>query len=289
MHKISIITGPTSGGKSALALDIALKENGVIINADALQLYKGLPILTACPNNLENEMVPHRLYEILDHTEQCTAGIWANLAAKEIETVLHNGQKPFVVGGSGFYLMALIQGLSEIPDTDPAMRMKLKEDLTIHGLDYMYKNLELHDPIVASKLHPHDQQRIMRGLEVYYSTLKPLSYWQNLQKKTFPYTFDVTVLCPEREQLYQNCNKRFLKMLEMGAIDEVKNLMQQNITETASITQALGFKELKLYVEGCLTLKDAIERAQIKTRQFAKRQTTWCRHQLQNARWIKPI
>lgn len=288
MKTVTVITGPTSGGKSALALDMALKDNGVIINADALQLYKDLPILTACPNEHEKEKVPHRLYEILDHTDQCTAGVWANLAAQEIEKVLHNGQKPYVVGGSGFYLMALIQGLSEMPDSDPEMRVKLKDDLQAYGLDYMYKQLELYDPIVATKLHPHDQQRIMRGLEVYYSTLKPLSYWQTLPKKTFPYAFDVIVLCPEREKLYQNCNTRFLKMLEMGAIDEVKNLMQQNIAETASVTQALGYKELKLYIEGGLSLEEATELAQTKTRQFAKRQTTWCRHQFTNAHWIEP-
>lgn len=286
MDKVVVITGPTSGGKSALALDMALKENGVIINADALQLYKGLPILTACPNASEKEMVSHRLYEIFGYEEQCTAGKWAILAATEIEAALYAGKKPFVVGGSGFYLMALIQGLSEMPETDPLIRVQLKEKLHVHGLDCLHQELMRYDPIVATKLHPHDQQRIMRGLEVYYSTLKPLSYWQSQPKKVFSYEFEVIVLCPEREKLYQNCNNRFLKMLEMGAIDEVKNLMAQDMSETASITQALGYKELKLYLEGGLTLKDAIELAQIKTRQFAKRQTTWCRHQFSNAHWI---
>lgn len=286
MDRVVVITGPTSGGKSALAFDMALKENGVIINADALQLYKGLPILTACPNEHEKEIVPHRLYEVLDHTVQCTAGKWAQFAADEIQKTLDEGKKPFIVGGSGFYLMALIQGLSEMPNTDPEMRLKLKDDLETHGLDYMYKQLKLYDAALALKLHPHDQQRIMRGLEVYHSTLKPLSYWQSLPKKIFPYEFDVIVLCPDRDKLYQNCNTRFLKMLEMGAIDEVKALMKLNIPDTATITQAFGYKELKAYIEGNLTLKEAIEFAQIKTRQFAKRQTTWCRHQLKEARWI---
>jgi tRNA dimethylallyltransferase len=284
MNKVIVITGPTSGGKSAHALRLAQKLEGVIINADAIQLYKGLPLLTACPSQEDKIEAEHVLYEFLEPNVQSTAASWACLADLEIQKALDQNKTPLVVGGSGFYILALIEGLSDIPNIDASVRASLLKELETKPLSDFFDELKICDPELSLKLNPNDQQRILRGIEVYRATWKPLSYWQKLPKKKFDYDFDLQVIMPERAQLYHNCNQRFLSMIEKGAIEEVQSFLEKNIGDKvpitkAQITKALGFHEIKLYLEQKLSLEAAIHLAQTKTRQFAKRQVTWARHQ----------
>ena len=279
MKKVIVITGPTSGGKSSYALDLATKQESVIINADAIQLYKGLPLLTACPSQEDKLNAEHVLYECLDNDIQANSAFWANLANLEIQKALKQNKMPIIVGGSGFYILALIEGLSDIPEIDPIIRSLLIDELSIKPLSDFYDELKLCDPELALKLNPNDKQRILRGIEVYRATSKPLSFWQKLPKRKFEYDFDLRIIMPERAHLYQNCNQRFLSMIEKGAIEEVDALRELGIGDKAPITKALGFLELKLVLEQKLGLDEAIHLAQTKTRQFAKRQVTWVKHQ----------
>ncbi len=283
---IHVIAGPTASGKSALAIETARTCDGVVINADALQVYDALPLLTAQPSQEDHARVPHRLYGALAPADICSVTRWVDMAVETIRQTLANGQTPIIVGGTGFYLKGLMEGLSPIPDVAPAIREKMiarQQELGNPGFHAAFTKA---DPIMAGRLHPNDTQRLIRAWEVLEGTGESLALWQSRppQPPVPEWTFDVLILDPEREVLYDRCNKRFMAMMDQGALDEVRTFSQQIeqgfAPHEGGVTQALGFYPLRNYLQGHVTLNEAIERAQADTRQYAKRQVTWLRHQI---------
>lgn len=283
--RIVLIYGPTASGKSATALDIAEKENGVIINADSMQVYDALHVLTAQPSQEEQEQAPHRLYAVLDPAEKCSAARWREMVLAEIEDAFANNQTPVICGGTGFYIKSLIEGLSPIPDVPDEIRQMAMEIQSELGNPAFHGALTKKDPAMAKKLNPHDTQRLIRAWEVFHATGKSLAYWQSLPKEGPPedWTFEHHFINPDRDLLRQRINDRFDMMIEAGVLDEVKTLAAKiengEVPHDAGIIIAHGFRPLRAYLHGECELEDAIEQSKLETRQYAKRQRTWLRNQ----------
>jgi tRNA dimethylallyltransferase len=284
--KVLVICGPTAGGKSARALALAAERGGVVINADSMQIYDALPILTARPSVDDETQAPHRLYGVLPPQEACSAQRWRDLAVIEIDKALVMGQTPILVGGTGLYLKALMEGFSPIPDVPPEFRVAAMEKHQTLGNPAFHGALAAIDPIMAARLHPNDTQRLIRAYEVITATGKSLAQWQECPPVGAPshLEFDVELIVPERDELYRRCNARFDAMMENGALAEVKVfaalIENGSAPETAAVTNALGFKALRRYLHGELLKDEAVTLAKTETRQYAKRQVTWFRHQL---------
>ncbi len=283
---VLVICGPTASGKSHLALEMAQALDGVIINADSLQLFKGLDILTAQPSPADQEKIPHKLYGVLSPNDRCTAARYRDLALREIESAVKARKTPIVAGGTGFYLKALTQGLSPIPEVPAeiraatiALHLKLKNAA-------FHKLLAEKDPAMAAKVSHTDTQRMLRAWEVLQATGKSLAEWQKLPLEGSPkhLSFRFLVIQPPRDELYAACDARFLKMIEQGALDEVRafheKLQSGAIAPASPLTKALGFSQLQLYLQGMMDLDEAIAEACQETRNYAKRQTTWLNHQV---------
>lgn len=278
-RRLLALFGPTASGKSALAVAAAQAFGGVVINADSMQIYRELPILSAAPTAGDRAKVPHRLYGVLSAAEPCSAGRWRALALSEIEAAWTAGRLPIVVGGTGLYLNALLRGLSPLPDIPDDIRQAARDLLAEIGPAALHGRLAERDPDTAARLVPSDPQRVVRAWEVLMATGRPLSAWQ-----TEPPTGALAApallitLEPAREILYPAIDRRFLAMLEAGALEEVRAL--KDMTPSLPALRALGIPELRAYLEGSLALPRAIAAAQAATRHYAKRQFTWARHQL---------
>ncbi len=281
-QKAYIICGPTASGKSSLAIKLALENNGVIINADSQQVYRELPILTACPSKTDYETVPHKLYQFFDGTKKMDASLWCEYAKKEIEDTLKNKKTPFIVGGTGFYIKALTEGLSVIPTIPQNIRNQVrKEGLHAKNSD-LYEILKKYDPDLCKKVLPSDKQRILRGIEVFRATGTPLSVWQR-QKKIKPVPdidFDLKIIDFEMSELETRIKLRTEEMFKMGVIDEVKNLLSLNYPDNASIFKIIGVETISKYLSNTITLDQAKNELVLLTRQYAKRQRTFFRTQL---------
>ncbi len=284
--QVLIIAGPTASGKSGKALSLASKRRAVIINADSMQVYDALPILTACPDVRDLAAAPHRLYRFLEPSASCTAVLWREKALHEIEVALENDCLPIIVGGTGFYLKVLIEGLSPVPPVPKDIReeaIRLQRQL---GNPAFHEALEQRDASMASRLHPNDTHRLIRAWEVLEATGLSLAHWQELPKESPPsrLSFSIEKIIPDREQLHSNIENRFGAMLKGGALEEVKDLMMKisscQVPENAAITAALGYRQLASYLKGELSLKEATQLAITETRQYAKRQITWLKTQL---------
>ncbi|MBR5599014.1 MAG: tRNA (adenosine(37)-N6)-dimethylallyltransferase MiaA [Alphaproteobacteria bacterium] len=275
--KIIIIAGPTASGKSGLSMDLAKSLNGVIINADSMQVYKDIPILAATPSKKDQQQVPHKLYSIYDASYHGNVVEWATLCKEEIKKAFSNNEVPIITGGTGMYIEALTQGLTPIPETSIETRNNVDEMLKDKGLDYLYQYLEKIDPETHSRLAPNDTTRIRRAIEIYLDTQKTLTYWHSVPLKTFypKDRFIKVYINPSRPELDTRLRKRFDIMIEKGAVDEVRELLKKNLKDTLPSMRALGVPELKLYLEHKLTLEEAIALAKLHTRQYAKRQSTW--------------
>lgn len=275
--KIITIAGPTASGKSGLALDLAKSVNGVIINADSMQVYKDIPILAATPSKKEQSLVPHKLYGIYDASYHSNVVEWANLCQQAINDTLNNNQTPIVVGGTGMYIEALTKGITPIPETTPSTRQKVNEMLATNGLEYLYNYLQQIDPETHSRLSSNDTTRIRRAIEIFLDTNQPLNYWrkQPLKKLYNEDIFTKIYISPSREELNPKIRYRFDQMIQLGAIFEVEDLLKKNLPDTLPAMRALGVQELKLYLQDKLSLEEAIELAKLHTRQYAKRQSTW--------------
>lgn len=279
---IKIIIGPTASGKSALAVDRALQDGGVIINADAMQCYDALPILTAQPGIADMKSVPHRLYSVLGASESMSAADWAQMATTEIEQAQNSGHTPYLVGGTGMYIKALTDGLSPMPEIPDDLRASVRNQ----PVSDLYKLLLDNDPVCAARLKPGDTQRIMRAAEVFLATNIPLSEWQNMPLKAPPkdWVFYTITINPPKEVLEQKIYTRLKAMLDNGALHEVEALSNKidlgEIPENAPLTVAHGFRHLRQVLKGKMTLPEAIEATTIETRQYTKRQRTWLRHQI---------
>jgi tRNA dimethylallyltransferase len=280
VRTIQIVCGPTASGKSARAIEIAQAQGGVIINADAMQVYRELRIITARPTAEEEAQAPHRLYGILPAAKACSAARWLTLAAEAIEAVWKEGKLPVVTGGTGLYLKTLMEGLSAIPDVPQSVREQAAALWASNGA----AALRLRDPLMEARLKPNDRQRHIRALEVFLATGKSLAYWQLLERKR-PYgdvAFKADYVDVPREELYRRCDARFLTMMKAGALEEVRAFAALKLSPDLPAMHAVGVPELMGYLKGQWSLGEAVAKAQQATRNYAKRQVTWFKHQLKS-------
>lgn len=278
---ILVIGGPTASGKSGMAVAVAEKFSGTVINGDSLQLYQGLPILTAQPSAEEKLRAPHRLYGMQPPEKPCDAAQWRQLALDEITRTHADNKLPVIVGGSGFYLKTLLQGISPIPDIPHGLRDKISALQKSMGNPAFHQELAKRDPVMAAKLHPFNTQRLVRAWEVLEATGKSLADWQALPRVAAPahLKFITVFILPLRDALYAACNKRFEQMLDHGALDEVRQFRDKYPAENG-LSKALGYPELCAHLDGKTSLAEAATSAQQSTRHYAKRQVTWFRHQI---------
>jgi tRNA dimethylallyltransferase len=281
MKKAIIVAGPTASGKSALALGLAESLNGVVINADSMQVYSTLRIVTARLSEEDEARVPHRLYGVLGPSELCSAGRWRSLAVAEMEAAWEQGKLPVICGGTGLYIRSLMQGLSPIPDIPDEVRTAARALFEQMGNQAFHEMLATRDPVIAARLHPGNSQRLVRAWEVVQATGRTLSDWQeDPPMDALDAAFYAISIAPEREALYQGCDRRFRLMMEQGALAEVKTILAMELDPALPAMKALGVPELVVYLAGACSLEEAIRRAQQTTRNYAKRQLTWFRHQL---------
>jgi tRNA dimethylallyltransferase len=281
-QKIVVINGPTASGKSALSLMLAGKFNGVIINADSMQIYKEIPIITAQPTNLEQQLVEHQLYGLLTATDLCSAGLYIRLAKEKITKAWDSGKVPILVGGTGLYIKSLIYGIAKVPDIEDALRYEVRALYEEIGAEEFYQLLTNADPVAAAKLNRLDKQRVIRAYEVIKQTNVSINTWQ---QKLEPSGFDKEQfiqigLLPARDKLYQQCNDRFLTMVENGLLAEIKALNELTMDNNLPVRKAHGVPEITAYLNGEITLEAAIKKSQQITRNYAKRQFTWLKHQM---------
>ncbi len=271
-----VLVGPTASGKSAVAARVAASIGGVVINADAMQVYRGMAALTAQPLNPDPK-VPHRLYGFLEPTDACSAARWAELAAAELNA--DQDRLPILVGGSGLYFRALMQGLAPIPAVPPAIRAEMAARREAIGAIAFHAELAALDPLVAARLHATDAQRCLRAREVVEATGRPLSAWQTEARAPFPgFEWSVVRLDPPRDALYRRIDARLPELVADGALTEVERL--RDLDPALPAARALGFAQLRDHLDGAVDLDVAIALAAQATRRYAKRQTTWFRHQL---------
>ena len=272
---ILIVAGPTASGKSALALDLADAFDGVVINADSMQVYKELRVLSARPDDSETSRAPHRLYGVLSGREACSAGKWREMAMAEIADCHANGKLPIITGGTGMYLNALTQGIAPIPDVPARIRDTVTDELDALGHAVFFEKLKHDDPETAATLDGTNTQRLIRAAEVFAHTGRGLASWHKE-----PVKFKKLCYMPPRDILYDRCNRRFDLMIEQGAIDEVRDLLTLRLPQTAPVMKAVGVRELSSHLAGEIDLDTAKEKSQRETRRYAKRQLTWFRHQM---------
>jgi tRNA dimethylallyltransferase len=282
LKPVVIIAGPTASGKSRLALDIAREFQGTVINADSMQVYAELRVLTARPTPADEKAAPHRLFGVLAAAERCSAGRWLKLAAAEIADTHRAGRLPVVVGGTGLYLKALTEGLADIPDVPDAVNDKVRRRFDEIGGEAFRNELANLDPATAARLPAADGQRLKRAMAVAIATGKPLSDWQRRQPDAprVEARFGVIALAPPRDILYAAADARFERMMAVGALDEVKALVGIGLNPGLPAMKALGIPELRRHLAGDIGLADAVAAAKQATRNFAKRQLTWLRNQI---------
>jgi tRNA dimethylallyltransferase len=285
-QKMILVAGPTASGKSALALDLARKIRGAIINADAMQIYEGLPILTAQPSAKERQEIPHELYGVLNPAEASSAGVWLALAKDAIARAIAGGRTPILVGGTGLYFRALLGGLADIPHIPNETRAEAQRFYDEAGEEKFRAALAKLDPDSAARLAKNDRQRLIRAYEVALHTGKTLGQWHEkdsgfrIQDSGVP--AETRLLLPPRDELYAACDRRFLLMIERGAAEEVKSFLKRGLNPALPAMKTIGVREIASHLNGKLTLADTIAKAQQATRNYAKRQMTWFRNQGDN-------
>lgn len=277
-----VIAGPTASGKSGLALAIARAFDGVVINADSMQVYDVLRVITARPSALEEAQAPHRLYGVLAPSVNCSATLWKEMAAEAMAEAWAQGRLPVVVGGTGLYLRTLMQGISPVPDIPAEIRAATRAQLAEMGNAAFHARLAGRDPVMAARLDPANSQRLARAWEVIEASGKSLAEWQALAPEGAVAARWLTLfLDPPRNILYANCDHRFELMLAQGGLDEVRALLSLGLDPTLPAMKALGVPELAALLKGEMTNQQAVVAAQKATRNYAKRQLTWFRHQLE--------
>ncbi|HUO87354.1 MAG TPA: tRNA (adenosine(37)-N6)-dimethylallyltransferase MiaA [Thermoanaerobaculia bacterium] len=282
------ILGPTASGKSDLGMKVAAEVGGEIVNADALQVYRGLDIGTAKPTAEERRAVPHHLLDLLEPEERFSAGEFARLGRQAIAEIRRRGCLPIVVGGSGFYLQALFEGLSPLPPADPELRRQLAERAADEGVDVLHAELVAVDPATARRLPAADVQRVVRALEVALSTGRPLSQWiadRPAGRDPLP-SVRIALTLP-RALLYDRIASRVAQMLSQGWVEEVRGLLDRGLDPDAPAFQAIGYRQIVRHVRGDWDLDTAAAETVRATRRFAKRQLTWFRGDPE-VRWFDP-
>jgi len=288
--KIILISGPTSSGKSNFALKIAKKINGEIVNADSMQVYKKLKILTARPNIKEQNKIKHHLYGTINLDKGFSVGQWLEEVIKIIKNIQRRKKIPILVGGTGLYFQSLINGLVKIPK----IPLKIKNEIRLmqknEGQLKFYKKLLKIDPNVKDKFDPNDVQRSIRAYEIKYHTKISMYVWFNQTKSEFNENIFLKLYVePKREDLVKRITLRTIKMIEGGAINEVKRFNKLKIDKDLSVRKIIGIAELTQYLNNEINLDKAKELISIKTRQYAKRQGTWARTRMISWKKIDPI
>ena len=282
---IPVIVGPTASGKTSLSIELAKKLNGEIVSADSMQIYKKMDIATAKPTDDEMQGIPHHLIDFLEPGEEFSVALYKEKAIAAIEDILSRGRLPVVVGGTGLYVDTLIKNTEFLDYEKSDIRQKLEKRNEEEGTRKLLDELAEIDSVAASKLHLNDVKRIIRALEVYYSTGKTISEQCELSHiNESPYDWCLICLdATDRQVLYDRINLRVDIMLDMGLIKEAKAFYCSDISSTAK--QAIGYKELKPYLDGLVTLDQATEKLKMETRRYAKRQLTWFRR-YENINWL---
>lgn len=276
-----VVAGPTASGKSALAADLAVEFGGTVINADALQVYRELSVLSARPGPAETARAPHRLYGLLSGAEGCSAGRWRELALAEMAAARAAGRLPILAGGTGLYLKALEEGIAAVPRVPAAVRAEAEARLARGERAALRAELAEGDPVSHARLHPNDSQRLLRAWEVLRATGRPLSAWQAEEAvPPAPWRFAWIVLLPSRTDLTTAIEGRFRAMLAAGALEEVRSLLALGLPASATVMKAVGVPELAAQLRGEISLEEAAASAEAATRRYAKRQATWLRGQV---------
>ena len=286
--KIILISGPTASGKSNFAVKIAKKINGEIINADSMQVYKQLKILTARPNKKEQKNIKHHMYGVIDLNKKFSTGQWLIAVIKKIKEIKKRKKIPILVGGTGLYFQSLIDGLVKIPEIPIKFRNKIRLIQKKEGQKKFYKKLLKIDPMVKDKFDPNDTQRTIRAFEIKSFTKISMYEWLSKTKSEFKEEEFLRLYIDfKREDLVKRIASRTTRMIEKGAINEVKRFIKSKIEKNLSVNKVIGIDELTQYLDKKINLDQAEELISIKTRQYAKRQATWARSRM--APWEKII
>jgi len=287
---IILLAGPTASGKSALALKLAEKLGATIINADSMQVYRDLRLITARPSVEEEARVPHRLYGHVDAAENYSVGAWRREATVELAAAKRESRAVLVVGGTGLYFNALTRGLAAMPPVPKPIRDEVRARLKNEGAAALHDTLERLDPKAAARLNRGDRARTSRALEVVLATGRSILDWHEDGKSVGPDPLPAAkiFLAPERKELSRRIGARFDAMIEAGAIEEVRALMARNLDRSLPAMKAHGVPWLIRYLKGEFALAEAVEGAKRDTRQYTKRQATWFRHQLPEFAWVEP-
>lgn len=282
-NPVLVIAGPTASGKSALAAETAQALNGVVLNCDSMQIYKYIPIIAAAPTEEEKKLAEHRLFEIYDCDKRGNVVDWLDLCIKEIHNLWAENKLPVVVGGTGFYAEALLNGVTPIPQTPAEVRENVLKRLNETGLTGLYAELLQKDAKIAAKLNQNDKTRIIRALEVIEATGIKLSEWYEkpLIQKLPEADFITVKIMPELDVIAERCCLRLDKMVnELGVLAEIEQLLKRGVDENMPAMKALGVPELSLFIKGQMSLKEALDLAKLHTRQYAKRQRTWLKNKM---------
>jgi tRNA dimethylallyltransferase len=292
MHKPSaiLIAGPTASGKSALALALGEKLGGTVVNADSMQVYRDLRVITARPSPAEEARVPHRLYGHLDAAENYSVGRWCRDVGETLAEIAAQGRIPILVGGTGLYFKALTSGLAAVPPITADIRGHVRGRLQSEGVAVLYAELTERDPLTARRLMPNDRSRISRALEVVLATGRSLTDWhrQGVPVLVDPARAIKVFLTCERKQLVARIETRFAAMLKLGALDEVRALAARALDPLLPAMKAHGVPWLIRHLNGEISLDTAAAGAIMDTRRYAKRQLTWFRNQMKDWPWVAP-
>ncbi len=288
--EIVLIAGPTASGKSALALELAETYGGVIINADSMQVYRDLRIITARPTPAEERRVAHRLYGHIDAVENFSVGRWCEEAAAALGETSRTARAAILVGGTGLYFSALTRGLAHVPPIPARIREQVRSRLATDGVAALHAELKWRDPAAAARLMPGDRARITRALEVVLATGRSLVDWH---EDNTPPTINLAhaakvFLMPERDELFRRIDRRFDAMMAAGALDEVRLLAARHLDPDLPAMKAHGVPWLIRHLKGEIALAEAVEESKRDTRQYTKRQATWFRNQLPEFEWVQP-
>lgn len=284
--KLIIISGPTASGKSRLAQEVFdYFKDFSVVNADSMQVYKDLPILTAHPDDLYTNSSNYNLYSILSYDQSFSVSNWFKLAEDKIKSLWASGKIPLIVGGTGLYIKTLLYGLSDLPCISFKVRNQVNNLFAEIGIDKFYKLLQLKDPISSARIHNNDSYRMIRAMEVFEQTGKSIvSFYKpkDSHNANF-YNYLHINISPLRQVLYESCNKRFLEMISSGVFDEISALRTKPNSDKSLLVKALGYRSLSDYLDKKISLEEAIDKGQIQTRQYAKRQVTWFKNQAPEA------
>jgi tRNA dimethylallyltransferase len=286
--KAILIAGPTASGKSAAALLLAERLRGTVINADSMQVYRELRILTARPAAADLARAPHRLYGTIPAAEACSVGRWLEASAGAIGEAEGEGRVPVLTGGTGLYFKALVEGLAPVPDIPPEIRKYWRDLAATMGAENLHRELAVRDPAMAARLNPTDKQRLVRALEVIDATSVSLAEWQGAGAAPVlsPESVLRLVIAPEREALYAAIDARFDGMIESGAIEEVRTLLALGLDPGLPAMRAHGVREFANYLSGQTGRAEAIAKAKTENRRYAKRQMTWLRRFMGDWDWV---